>query len=70
MSINLDVLEVFINNPSCNYCVSDIMRIARVSWVTARDSIVCLHNKSWVVNNNNNRWGLNKDKVKIIKISS
>ena len=69
MSCDIDVLEVFINNPSKEFNVSEIMRIARVSWVTARDSIVSLNRKWWVLNNGY-RWRLNKDKVKIIKISS
>jgi len=69
MSCDIDVLEVFINNPSKGFNVSDIMRVARVSWVTARDSIVSLHTKGWVLHNGF-RWRLNKDKVKIIKISS
>jgi len=69
MSISLDVLELFINNPDGDYSISDIMRSAGVCWITARDSITCLYIKGWVVNKNY-RWFLNKDKVKIIKISA
>ena len=69
MSVSLDVLEVFLNNPSKSFNVSDVMRCFSVCWVTARDSIVNLRDKGWLVHNGF-RWRLNKDKIKIIKFSS
>lgn len=36
------VLELFLNNPSSFFSVSDVMREVNVSWVTANDNMLSM----------------------------
>ena len=42
MAKGWDVLQLFLNNPSYYYSVSDVMYKLGVSWVTANDSMLAM----------------------------
>lgn len=57
-----DILELFFNNPSKEFSVSDVMRAARVCWVSAKDYMVMLKSKGWIVKKKNG-WVFNENKT-------
>lgn len=40
---------MFLNNPDSFFCVSDVMKSARVCWASARDNIVLLRSRGWII---------------------
>lgn len=53
MASGFDVLELFINNPDTDFSISDVMRKTPICWVSAKDHILDLKRRDWVVKDGN-----------------